>query len=203
MADHIDSKTVRNLKRTRRMAWWSLVWERFWPLVLPSLCVVALFLTVSGLGLWPVFGNIAQWIVLGAFALAFLGSLYPLAKMRLPGREAADSRIELKTALPHRPVTAQSDNQADISGSDDPFADVGTRSRTVEVTSIVRLSDDTFQARWSEATFQRGTRLGERRFTGLLSVTLSPPSDAETLRTNPLGLYVHSLNWGQDLVTGE
>jgi len=104
------------------MAWLSLVWERFWPLVLPSLCVVALFLTVSWLGLWPVFGGIAQWIVLGAFALAFLASLYPLAKMRPPDRETADSRIELKTALPHRPVTAQSDSQADISGSDDPFA---------------------------------------------------------------------------------
>jgi len=25
----------------------------------------------------------------------------------------------------------------------------------------------------------------------------------ETLRANPLGLYVHALNWGQDLVTGE
>lgn len=86
---------------------------------------------------------------------------------------------------------------------DDPFANIGTRSRTVEVTSIVRLSDDTFQARWKEVSFQRGAKMGERRFTGLLSITLTPPRDAETLRKNPLGLYVHSLNWGQDLETGE
>jgi len=122
MPDTIDNKTVRNLKRTRRMAWWSLLWERFWPLVLPSLCIVALFLTVSWLGLWPAFGGIAQWIALGAFALAFLTSLYPLSKLRLPDRETADSRIELKSLLLHRPVTAQSDSQANISGSDDPFA---------------------------------------------------------------------------------
>ena len=122
MADSLDRKTVRNIRRTRWMAWASLVWERFWPLVLPALCVVALFLTVSWLGLWPMFGGIAQWVILGAFALAFLASLYPLSRLSLPDRESADSRIELKTALPHRPVTAQSDRLADIAGSDDPFA---------------------------------------------------------------------------------
>ncbi len=117
-----SEKTVRTLKRTRLIAWWALVWERLWPLALPSLGVLALFLTVSWLGLWPLFGSIAQWMVLAAFVFAFLASLYPLSQFRLPAREAADSRIELKTALDHRPVTAQSDNLADVTGSDDPFA---------------------------------------------------------------------------------
>ncbi len=117
-----SEKTVRNLNRTRLVARLSLTWERLWPLMLPALCVVALFLTVSWLGLWPLFGSVAQWVVLAAFACAFLASLYPLSNFRPPDREAVDSRIEVKTELLHRPVTAQSDNLADIAGSDNPFA---------------------------------------------------------------------------------
>ncbi|MEE9380703.1 MAG: conjugal transfer protein TrbF [Hyphomonadaceae bacterium] len=87
--------------------------------------------------------------------------------------------------------------------ANDPFSQVGITTRTVEVTSIVRLSDDTFQARWTEKTFEHGSQASTQRFTGLLSITITPPRDAETLRANPLGLYIHSLNWGQELTQGD
>ena len=87
--------------------------------------------------------------------------------------------------------------------ANDPFADVGRKSRTVDVVSVVRVSDDSFQARWIEKTYESGALIEATRFTGLFNVITQPPTDAETLRANPLGLYVHSLNWGQDLVTGE
>ncbi|WP_084399024.1 conjugal transfer protein TrbF [Henriciella aquimarina] len=87
--------------------------------------------------------------------------------------------------------------------ANDPFADVGRKSRTVEVVSVVRVSDDSFQARWVEKTFENGALTTSQRFTGLFSVVRQVPTDAATLRANPLGLYVHSLNWGQDLDTGE
>jgi type IV secretion system protein TrbF len=85
----------------------------------------------------------------------------------------------------------------------DPFADVGRLSRTVDVISVVRVSDDSFQARWIEKTYENGALIKAERFTGLFSIITQNPTDAATLRANPLGLYVHSLNWGQDLVTGE
>lgn len=85
----------------------------------------------------------------------------------------------------------------------DPFADIGRRSRTVDVVSVVRVSDGSFQARWSERTYENGALTHTARYTGLFTLITDPPSDAETLRANPLGLYVHSLNWGQDLVTGD
>lgn len=85
----------------------------------------------------------------------------------------------------------------------DPFSDVGRRSRTVDVISVVRVSDESFQARWIEKTYENGALMSVERFTGLFSIVTQPPTDAETLRANPLGLYVHDLNWGQDLVTGE
>lgn len=85
----------------------------------------------------------------------------------------------------------------------DPFAAIGRKSRTVDVVSVVRVSEDSFQARWIEKTYENGALIKAERFTGNFTLITQPPRDVETLRANPLGLYVHSLNWGQDLVTGD
>jgi len=87
--------------------------------------------------------------------------------------------------------------------ANDPFADIGRRSRTVEIVSVTRISAESFQARWLEKTYEAGVLTAGRRFTGNFTIITQPPTDAETLRVNPLGLYVHSLNWGEDLVTGD
>lgn len=87
--------------------------------------------------------------------------------------------------------------------ANDPFADIGRRSRTIDIVSVVRISGDSFQARWIERTYENGALTKAERFTGAFTVVTQPPSDAATLRANPLGLYVHSLNWSQDLVTGD
>ncbi len=86
----------------------------------------------------------------------------------------------------------------------DPFADVGRRSRTVDVVSVVRVSDESYQARWVERTYEHGAHNATERFTGLFTVIIKPPTDAEAVRQNPLGIFVHGLNWGQDLdITGD
>jgi len=38
-----------------------------------------------------------------------------------------------------------------------------------------------------------------RNDTASLSIITKPPTDAETLHRNPLGLYVHGLHWSKDL----
>ena len=92
----------------------------------------------------------------------------------------------------------------DYARENDPFADVGRKSRTVDVVSVVRVSDDSYQARWIERTYERSSLTQIERFTGLMTIVIKPPTDAETLRQNPLGIFVHGLNWGQDLdMTGE
>jgi len=83
----------------------------------------------------------------------------------------------------------------------DPFADIGQRSVTVDVTSIVRSSEDSFEIRWREKSFRGGVLLGAQTYTASLAIITTPPTDAETLHRNPLGLYVHGLNWSQDLQT--
>jgi len=83
----------------------------------------------------------------------------------------------------------------------DPFADIGQRSVTVDVVSIVRSSTDSFEVRWRETNFRNGAQLSSQTYTASLAIITTPPTDAETLHRNPLGLYVHGLNWSQDLQT--
>ena len=85
----------------------------------------------------------------------------------------------------------------------DPFAKVGQRSIAVEVTSVVRASDSSFQVRWLERVFEGGATKETRALTGIFSLVLSPPRTAETIRKNPLGIYVHAFNWSSDLVPTE
>ncbi|MGX1354092.1 type IV secretory pathway TrbF-like protein [Bradyrhizobium elkanii] len=88
----------------------------------------------------------------------------------------------------------------DYARETDPFAKIGSRTVTAEVTSVVRASTDSFEIRWKENSFENGSIAKTERFTGLVTTVLKPPADAETLRKNPLGLYVHSLNWSRDLI---
>ena len=81
----------------------------------------------------------------------------------------------------------------------DPFAEIGKRSVSLNVTSVVRASDDSFTVRWRETAFRNGAETGRENWTATLSVITDPPRDAETLHRNPLGLYVHGINWSKDL----
>jgi type IV secretion system protein VirB5 len=80
-----------------------------------------------------------------------------------------------------------------------PFGDVGSRTVSVQVTSIVRASDRSFQVKWTETEYDRGSRAGTTHWTGILSVVTRPPASADTLRRNPLGLYVDAIDWSQEL----
>jgi type IV secretion system protein VirB5 len=88
----------------------------------------------------------------------------------------------------------------DYARETDPFTKIGSRTVTVEVTSVVRASGDSFEVRWKENAYENGSIAKTERFTGLVANVLKPPREAETLRKNPLGLYVHSINWSRDLI---
>ncbi|WP_257549261.1 conjugal transfer protein TrbF [Sphingopyxis sp. DBS4] len=83
----------------------------------------------------------------------------------------------------------------------DPFADVGRRTVSVQVTSVVRASDTSFQVKWTEREYERGSLSGTSRWTAMLGVKLRPPRSAETLRKNPLGLYVDAIDWSREFET--
>lgn len=85
----------------------------------------------------------------------------------------------------------------------DPFARIGRESIAVEVTNVVRASDTSYQVRWLERNFEGGALKDTKRLTGLFSIAITPPRTAEAVRKNPLGIYVHTFNWSQDVSPGE
>jgi len=85
----------------------------------------------------------------------------------------------------------------------DPFAKVGRETIAVEITSVVRASDTSFQVRWLERVFEGGAVKDTKWLTGLFSIVITPPRTVELVRKNPLGIYVHAFNWSQDVNRGE
>ena len=81
----------------------------------------------------------------------------------------------------------------------DPFADLGDRTVAVQVTSVVRASDRSFQVKWTETAYARGARIGTSHWTAILTIVTRPPVSAETLRKNPLGIYVDAIDWSREL----
>ncbi|MEO7680375.1 MAG: conjugal transfer protein TrbF [Sphingomonas sp.] len=87
----------------------------------------------------------------------------------------------------------------DYARSADPFGKVGEKTVSVQVTSVVRASDQSFQVKWTETAFDRGAPSGVSHWTGILTVKLKLPASADTLRKNPLGLYVDAIDWSREL----
>ncbi|QPI71981.1 conjugal transfer protein TrbF [Sphingobium sp. Cam5-1] len=80
-----------------------------------------------------------------------------------------------------------------------PFAHVGERTVSVQVTSVVRASDKSFQVKWTETAFERGSEAGTSRWTAILTTVTRPPASADVLRKNPLGIYVDAIDWSREL----
>lgn len=87
----------------------------------------------------------------------------------------------------------------DYARSADPFANVGERTVSVQVTSVVRASDRSFQVKWTEVAYERGAEAGSSRWTAILTVVIKPPKAADVLRKNPLGIYVDAIDWSREL----
>jgi len=92
---------------------------------------------------------------------------------------------------------------SDYAAANDPFAELGTRSVSIDIESVVRSSDSTFELRWRETEFRSGVKQKVSDHTAMLTIVSEPPRDEATLQRNPLGLYVHAINWSQDRQSGE
>ena len=82
-----------------------------------------------------------------------------------------------------------------------PFASSGERTVSVQVTSVVRASEKSFQVKWTETAYERGSQSETARWTAILTVVTRPPSSADMLRKNPLGIYVDAIDWSREFET--
>ncbi|HGQ7767856.1 TPA: conjugal transfer protein TrbF [Pseudomonas aeruginosa] len=91
----------------------------------------------------------------------------------------------------------------DYARTSDPFTRVGKESVTVQVSSVVRASDASFNVRWTEQRFVNGAPAGTERWNAVISTVLQTPRTEQRLRKNPLGIYVNGLSWNRELDASE
>ncbi|SFJ30440.1 TIGR02302 family protein [Aerobium aerolatum] len=153
MANGTDGTTglLTRLSHTRAAVRATVVIERLWPLVLPVLIVLSLFLSLSWLGIFKLLPDWARVILIIALALAAFASLYPLRFFRKPSVAEIDRRIERVNLLDHAPLLTQTDTLS--SASQDSFA----------------------QALWQEHQKRMAKRLG--RLSGDMPRTRVPERD--------------------------
>lgn len=87
----------------------------------------------------------------------------------------------------------------DYARAEDPFAKIGETQISVDVSSVIRASPDSFRVAWTERRYQDGSLAATEHWTAILTLSIQPPRTAERLRKNPLGIYVHAINWSREL----
>lgn len=81
----------------------------------------------------------------------------------------------------------------DYARVNDPFTRTGKESVTVQITSVVRASDTSFNVRWTERRYVNGASAGLERWTTVVSIVHQPPRTEACLRKKNLGLYVNAI----------
>lgn len=110
----------RALARTRGSVRAAMLLERGWPLVLPLLVTISLFVSLSWFGVFRVVPDWLRFGLLTAFALAAFVALFPLRHFQSPSPAEIDRRIEASNHLEHAPVLTQTDTLSPA--SQDAFA---------------------------------------------------------------------------------
>jgi len=101
------------------LSWLALAWERIWPAFWPLVALAGVFAVLALLDLLPLLPSWLHVLVLGAFLLAAAAAtVQAVRKLRWPHGDAAMRRLETTNDLPHRPLTAVTDDLA--LGSGDP-----------------------------------------------------------------------------------
>jgi type IV secretion system protein VirB5 len=87
----------------------------------------------------------------------------------------------------------------DYARANDPFTRVGREQVSVEVSSVIRASPDSFRIAWTEQRYENGQLAATERWTAILTIVLQQPRTAERLRANPLGIFVNAISWSREM----
>lgn len=80
-----------------------------------------------------------------------------------------------------------------------PFEKIGKEQVSVDVSSVIRASDNSFRVAWVEHHYVDGALALSQRWSAIFTVIVQAPRDRDTLIKNPLGLYIDALNWSKEL----
>ncbi len=87
----------------------------------------------------------------------------------------------------------------DYARINDPFSKIGKNQVAVDVSSVIRASTDSFRVEWVERHYVDDSLAATERWSAILTIVVQTPTDADRLKKNPLGVYVHALNWSKEL----
>lgn len=78
----------------------------------------------------------------------------------------------------------------------DPFVRAANERIGVTVTSMLPLSDDSWQIDWVESKWDaKGLAVGDTRWRGVFKVLINQPRTTAQLAANPIGLYIDEFHW--------
>lgn len=134
--DPLDALATRT-----RLARAAILWEALWPRLAVPLCILGVFFGLAWLRAFDLLPDMVRLAAVGALAIAFLASLVPALRVRLPDTRSAYGRMERDSGLDHHPLVALADDQA--AGGDDPVARAlwtAHRRRVADRLSAVRVA---------------------------------------------------------------
>ncbi len=110
-----ETRLRATVRRRLRLAKLALTWESLWPAAWPMLGVAGLFLAVALFDVLPRLPPSLHALILAGFATAFGIAVWRgLSRFELPTESQARRRVEIDSALAHRPLAALEDQ---ISGN--------------------------------------------------------------------------------------
>lgn len=82
----------------------------------------------------------------------------------------------------------------------DPFTRARIETVAVEVNSVLRTSERTYQVDWVETTRDlNGGLKAKERWKAALTIAINPPTEERLARVNPFGVFVTNANWSRVL----
>src|SRR5207244_11103113 len=124
---------------------------------------------------------------------------YQLAAFIRGTRGVMTDRVAMKRGLDQVYAYARGSARAfldDHYRANNPFEIAKTYTVLPAVTSLLQLSERSWQVRWNEE--QRGldgTLLGRSNWEAVLKVETVPPATADAIQMDPFGLYVREIRW--------
>ncbi len=82
----------------------------------------------------------------------------------------------------------------------DPFKRAENEGVSVEINTVLPITDNTWQVQWTENVHStKGELVSTTPMQANITVAINPPSDEKTLLKNPMGVYITSFNWSPRL----
>jgi len=123
------------------------------------------------------------------FVSNFVQSVRGISSDPVINRQKLESAYDYLTKRSHQMLS-------EFHQKHDPILEAKEKTRTVDIQTILQISDNTYQADWLEIEYgKEGQRQKAWLMRGVFTLISKPPSTDEEAIANPLGLYVDHFSW--------